>query len=962
MPNRQQYYLICVGTVFLAACPCSCYFAQPLAKPSLPPVIEENLGQADPAYRYYASRSGLSALFDDKGLTIDVRGEAVRLELEGDSRPAAGRRAKPEDERLTRVNYFVGQDASRWIRNVRTFGRVRYSGVYLGIDMVFHGSVAEGREIEQDFEVAAGADPRRIRMRFAGARQVEAAESGDLLIRTATQTISWKKPSVYQMVSRRRVPVEARYRVQEDNSVGFELGRYDGSKPMVIDPVIAFATYTGSAGNDGPGRVATDAQGNVYIAGSTNDPTFPVSPGGFTRNTPGAYNLNATVTKMNASGTQAMFTTHFGGSVSTFGSGIAVDSAGNIYLCGGTTSPDFPVTPGAIGQSSRQGDEMGGFVAKLNASGNQLLYGTYLDGSRIDFATSIIVDTQGNAYVAGVTNSNNFPATPDSFQPSFRASGTSPGFDGFITKLNPQATRLVYSTFLGGSGNDIIWGLALDSDGSVYAAGNTSSTNFPVTARAARGTYSGGSGRNDWYYTAGDGFAAKLSADGSTLRYATYIGGRQDDAAMSIAIDPQGNAYVGGSTLSTDFPVTNGAWQTAYRGSGGENTNPSGDGFVTKINPDGTAFLYSTLAGGTRDDRIWSLSVEPSTGAVWAAGHTLSRDFPVTADAAQKTYAGDRAGEAVSLGDAFILRLNPAGSGATYATYHGGAGNDVAVGLTIARDGSVVVAGVTSSANLPVTPGVYQNRGRGGDTQGSPVLDTFLLRLNEPPAAPVVSVSSVVNEASGNGGAVSPGLRVRITGQNLVIDKQTTQVLFGGLQAVVFSATTDTIVAAVPYAIAPQGDAPVTSLVVDAGGNRSQPVTIPVASVFPGIYAATVANEDGSLNSADTPAAAGSLVSFVATGEGQTDPPGEDGKVADGDALPVPVTPVVVAVGDQGVEVVSAQAVAGEPAGKIRVTVRIPGDLPAGEYALVLLMGDAQSQGGVRVVVSDPAQSPRPLH
>jgi uncharacterized protein (TIGR03437 family) len=944
---------------------------------SAPGYVEENRGQAPAEFAYYSKR----ALFSNEGLVVSTpkgdRKIAVRL--------AGAQKSKAQGEvRLaTRVNYFVGQDQSKWITDIPTFGRVRYREVYPGIAALYYPSESF---LEQDFEVAPGADPSVIRMRFDGADGVHVNSEGAIEIAAGGERIEWKAPVVYQEDRGSRHTVRAKYRPTSDGSIGFEVGEYDRSRKLVIDPVITFSTYIGRSASDIAGRTAVDSQGNVYVAGATFDPSFPVVAG----TTPAPSDAgtgNAVMVKMNASGTQALTVTHFGGSNPDMAHAVALDAAGNIYLAGYTESPDFPTTASALRTTTTAADKISCFVTKFNPAANRILYSTYLGGSSRDQCFAIAVDPAGAVYAAGVTESRDFPATPDTFQPNFRASSSTPGFDGFITKLNPTGTALVYSTFLGGAGHEYLMGLAVDAEGNAYVTGSTTSTNFPVTQGALQSTYGGASPILEEIPTLflfdmiyGDAFVAKINKDASALVYSTYLGGRQDDVGYDIAVDSKGNAYVVGMTRSTDFLTTPGTLQTVFKGSGGETVRKAGDGFVTKLDPSGKTAVYSTYLGGSQDDRTTAIAVD-AAGNAWVTGHTVSTDFPTTSDARQKTNGGFAPSETLVLGDAYITQLDATGSKILYSTYHGGSGNDAGYDITVAADGGVIVSGATGSKNLFTTPGVFQTAGGTGDPQFAPFNDFFLVRVGEPPAAPKVSISSVVHEASGAGGAVvSPGLIVAINGENLSANSATaepvdgwlpdavgeTRVWFGETAARLISISPARIVAIVPYGVAGSGSVKVS--VEASKGLKSEAVTLAVVAATPGVYSldgsgsgqVLAVNEDGSANDAEHPAVPGSMVKITIGGAGQTDPQGEDGRIVTSDWMPLPMSGVVAAIGDQGAEVVEVHSVEGQPLGRFAVMLRIPADAPgAGAYPVRVKVGESEwSQEGVVIQVGNAPAGP----
>jgi len=455
------------------------------------------------------------------------------------------------------------------------------------------------------------------------------------------------------------------------------------------------------------------------------------------------------------------YSTYLGGNGQDVGFGIAVDSSGNAYVTGQTFSNNFPITPGAF-QTSPGPLGNGGsvFVTKLNPMGSALIYSTYLGGFGFQEGLGIAVDAAGNAYVAGRTNSLNFPTTPGAFQPNFGGCPELTCFENaFVTKLNPTGSALVYSTYLGGTKNDEATGIALDAAGNAYVTGRTDSSDFPTSPGAYQTTFSG------VLSVYGDAFVVKLDPTGSALIYSTFLGGSGDDIAYGIALDSSGNAYVVGATASTDFPTTPGAFQTTF--GGGET-----DAFVTKVNPLGSALVYSTYLGGSDRDEGYGIAVDglPSPNA-YLTGATRSTDFPVIPGAIQPAFAGGTGF------DVFVTKLDPTGSALIYSTYLGGP--DVDYGKAIAVDAlpnpNAYVTGTTASTTFPTTPGAFQTS-FGGGPPGSPY-DAFVAQVTEAtvPGGPFttrVTGGGTINVAGGIGNF------------HFIVQRQTDGTLSGRLQYV----------------------------------------------------------------------------------------------------------------------------------------------------------------------------------
>jgi hypothetical protein len=600
------------------------------------------------------------------------------------SRPRINGRA----ELPGKTNYFIGNDPTKWRTNVPTYAKVEYENLYPGIDLVYYGNQ---RQLEYDFIVRPGADPKKIVLELRGADKLDIDPYGDLVLNTAVGAIHQRKPLIYQEVDGVRREIPGSYVLTGTRQVGFQVAAYDSTRLLIIDPVLFYSTYLGGSANDSGHGIAVDGAGNAYVAGATNSSNFPTTGGAFQTALHGVE--NAFVTKLNPTGSALVYSTYFGGSGDgTNPLSIAVDSSGNAYVTGITFDADFPTTPGAFqttfgGSGTCCGSASGdAFVTKLNPTGSGLVYSTYLGGNRGDNGNGIAVDGAGNAYVAGQTSSTNFPTTAGAFQTTF-SGGT---WDAFVTKLNPLGSGLVYSTYLGGGGDDLGFSIALDSAGNAYVTGETSSTNFPVTPGVFQTSLAGGF----------DAFVTKLNPLGSGLAYSTYFGGSGNDLGRGIALDGAGNAYVTGYISSTNFPTTAGAFQTMFGGG-------ALDAFVTKLNPLGTGLLYSTYLGGSGDDFGQGVAVDTS-GNVYVTGFTGSTNFP-TANPVQATFGGGTF-------DAFVTAVNPLGTGLVYSTYLGGSDTDF--GFSVALDSllnpNVYVTGQTGSTNFPITTGAFQTVLGGG--------------------------------------------------------------------------------------------------------------------------------------------------------------------------------------------------------------------------------------------------------
>jgi len=534
-------------------------------------------------------------------------GTIVRMELAGAN---AAPRVAGAEELPGKTNYFIGNDPAKWRTNVPTYSKVQYEGVYPGVDLVYYGN--QGR-LEYDFVVAPGVDPNEIRLKFYGAGKLRLDKKGDLLLGAEGEEVRFEKPLVYQELAGEQKTVESSYVLASTNRIGFQLGEYDHSQPLVIDPVLSYSTYLGGSASDSGQGIAVDGSGNAYVTGSTSSANFPAASA---LQSTLAGTVNAFVTKINASGSALVYSTYLGGGNQDFSYGIAVDGSGNAYVTGSTSSTNFP-TANAL-QSTIRGST-NAFVTEINAGASALVYSTYLGGNASDAGRGIAVDASGNAYVTGDTTSSNFP-TADALQPTLAGSE-----NAFVTKLNPSGSALVYSTYLGGNSVDQGFGIALDTMGDAYITGLTYSPNFP-TANALQPK----GGVSEDY---DDAFVTKLNPSGSAFVYSTYLGGHTFDGGMGIAVDTSGNAYVTGYTSSVDFPTTPDALQSIL--SNPTNAAYSLNSFVTELNPIGSALVYSTYFGVSQGQGI---AVDAS-GNVYFTGSAGS--IP-TANALQSTNAGSQ--------------------------------------------------------------------------------------------------------------------------------------------------------------------------------------------------------------------------------------------------------------------------------------------------------------------------------
>jgi hypothetical protein len=720
-----------------------------------------------------------------------------------------------------KANYFIGNDPKKWRTNVPTYARVKFRNVYPGIDLVCYGN--QNGQLEYDFVVAPGADPSRILLSIDAARQVGSRQkavgsgqltidsNGDLIIPIDGGEARFRKPVVYQEQTRGEDPtrkskletrnsgfssgrstignrqfLDGRFVLTASNQIRFAVGPYDHTWPLVIDPVLVYSTYLGGSGSpisaDHGYGIAVDSFGYAYVTGCTGSADFPtVNP---LQPTNKAYpNCNVFVAKLDPTGSALVYSTYLGGSgfsedgvnAGDIGHGIAVDSSGNAYVTGYTTSVDFPT----VNPFQASGGPTKAFVTKLDAAGSALVYSTYLGGSRVDDGWGIAIDSSGSAYVTGATSSPDFPTVNPIQATCGGAAGCGGGaeylYDAFVTKFNAAGSALVYSTFLGGSNFDDGYAIAVDSSGNAYVAGSTLSNDFP-TANPLQPTCGGGCQE-------GNAFVAKLNPAGSALLYSTYLGGSSynpnfqvengNDGATGIAVDSSGNAYVTGATIQTDFPAVNPIQAT--------NHSSQENAFVTKFNAAGSALVYSTYLGGSGIDEASGIAVD-SSGNAYVVGTANSADFP-TANPVQATLRADY--------NAFVAELNPAGSALVYSTYLGGSGYPGDFGQSIAVDsaGAAYVTGMTTSRDFPTASPLQAALHTGNG-------NAFVTKISGSGLAPFVSCSPTgLTFGAQNVGATSAAQTVTVT--NIGTASLTvSSVAVGGADASDFATSADTCAAA----------------------------------------------------------------------------------------------------------------------------------------------------------------------
>ena len=652
--------------------------------------FEPNMGQVSQPARFVARMPGYTVALNQDASAVYVLNsksgvpEAIRMSL-------IGRRPSPElsgEGALTSLTRFYRGEQTAAAVEIPNYSSVSYHGVYPGIDLLWR---FRGDRLEYEFRLAAGADANALRICFAGEKGIAIELNGDLLVTTASGQLRYHHPVAWQEIGGRRAPIRVAFRLQS-GVVGFTVGPYDKKQPFKIDPVLQYSTYLGGSGFDAAYAVTTDPAGNVYTTGQTASFDFPSSGAGTgVRTTRAVF-----VTKMSADASHVLFTTILASTGNDCGQGLALDGAGNIWVTGIAGSSGFPTTTNALHSASNGGQDA--FVAKLDPSG-RLSYATYLGGSGTDAAMGIAVDQTG-VYVAGYTASTNFPITQGAPQTTFQGGF----FDAFLLKLNLAGSGLLYSTYSGGSGNDTVAAIAVDGKGDACIAGQTASSSLPLS-NAIQSNYGGN----------GDILLGCLNPAGTAWNLLTYLGGSGPDAATAIALDSSGNIYLTGTTYSPNFPVSSGAYQAAPQG--------DYDAFAVKLNPTGTAIVFSTLLGGSGSDSGTAIAVGAS-GAVWVAGYTTSVNFPASLSPGFAGYY-----------DGFITELSSDGTSLPFASYLGGSGDDRCLAMALSDSIGPIIVGMTGSVDFPTTDGVAQS--------SSPTpYNAFVSRVTLNPAAVSVAPSS----------------------------------------------------------------------------------------------------------------------------------------------------------------------------------------------------------------------------
>ena len=704
----------------------------------VPLAFEPNLGQANPEAKFLARGAGYELFLTPKESVFvlntgekksDTAKQKSGLRPGTSSHGAAVLRMRllganknvvltSQNELPGKSNYLSGNNPENWHTNVSNYRSVREQGAFPGIDLIYYGTQGQ---LEYDFVVAPGADPGVIRFAVEGASKLSTSSDGDLLVGIAGGAVRFHKPSAYQKDGSAKTTVAANYVLEGKDRVAFKLGNYDSRRELVIDPILSYSTYLGGSNIDGANAIAVAPDRTAFIAGGTFSTDFPTAgthPLQPNHGGPDDFSKDAFVAKLSADGQTVLYATYLGGKNQDFANGIAVDNVGDAYVVGTTLSPDFPVTPGSMdvecggdgkcGASWNPGGLIveNGFISKLNPAGSALIYSAFIGVYENVEALAVAVDADQNAYVTGHTSDNitptvvitppnqpppPFPITPGAFQPAF-GGGTN---DAFVMKVSATGLSILYSSYLGGSDEDSAHGIAVDALHNIYVTGLTYSIDLPL----AGGLQASGG--------AGDAFVSKISSTGS-LMFSTYLGGAGLDQGNGIAVDSIGDTYVTGGTDSTGL-ATSGVLQTTMAG--------QGDAFIAKYSTSlpAPALVYFTYLGGSKADSGAGIAVD-SSGNAYVTGSTVSTDFATTTDAFQRTYGGGNA-------DAFITKVDAAGATILYSSYLGGTNTESGNAIAIDSNSppAAYVAGQTCSPDFPLSNPAHATPGGNCDAFASKI-------------------------------------------------------------------------------------------------------------------------------------------------------------------------------------------------------------------------------------------------
>jgi hypothetical protein len=706
-----------------------------------------------------------------------TKSSAIQMRFVG-ANPSA--QIRGDAELPGKINYLVGNNPAQWRSGISIFGKVGVDEIYPGISLLYYGNQ---QRLEYDFTLAPGANPNAIQIRFDGANKISVNAQGELVLTLSDGEIRQPKPVIYQMAGGESKTILGGYKILDAHTVSFFVGKYDSALPLVIDPILSYSTYFGGTLGQAALAVAVNTNdGSIYIAGQTLSKQFYTN--GTTFATSGAFQTNfaggkqagdAFVAKFDNTGQSLLYLTYLGGSGDDAAYSLAVDGAGNAYIAGATDSTNFPTTTNAVYPTINGvlDKDFGtyladAFVAELNPSGSNLIYSTYLGGGAPDAANGIAVDSSGNAYVTGFTYSTNFPTT-NAIQNHLACTNSEfYNANAFVTEIAAGGKNLVFSTYLGGTNFDQGQGIAVDGAGYVYVTGYTASTNFPTwnvpTNLPSGHLLNGSTNKNnsgfdafvakfppfsDWIYSASN---QVYSVSNLANSYSTYLGGTNNDIGRSIACDAAGDAFVTGWTTSTNFPdtTTNVPGLFSFVATNTTSTFAT-NAFLTEINPSGGALVYSALFGGKASDIGNGVAVD-AAGNAFVVGSTTSTNFPTTNTVGflRSTNSSAKSGS-----DVFVIAFNTNATALLYSAYLGGKSDDSGYGIALDAMDNAYIVGSTASTNFP-TADPFQSSRNGTN-------DAFVAEIVFTPVPPEITTQpQPTNQAVAVGTNVT--FNVTITG------------------------------------------------------------------------------------------------------------------------------------------------------------------------------------------------------
>ncbi len=677
----------------------------------------KNEGQADKGVSFYASTLCGTAFVTRKSEIVYSLGEikenatneyktiALKETLVNANAPSV----RGEDLSETKINILLGDDSSQWKKNISTYNTISLGEPYEGIEVKLK---AYGNNVEKLFYISSKGDVKDIKIKISGADTLTLGRGGELLANTSLGTIAFTKPIAYQEINGKRTYVEVKYTVNKD-IYAFDVGNYDKTIPLVIDPLLA-STFVGGSDSDYGYDVVLDTSNNVYIAGYTNSFSYPTTTGVYQTAKSGGYDVF--VSKFNSDFSALFASTFIGGSSTDRAYALALDSSGNVYIAGFTNSTNYP-TINAY-QVANNGN-YDAFISKLSNDLSTLLSSTYIGSSSYDYAYGIALDSLDNVYITGYTNSINYPTTVDVCQTVH-----SGGYDAFVSKFNNDLSVLSSSTFIGGSGSDNVFKIALNSSGNLYITGYTDSSDYPITTNAYQSERKGLT----------DVFVSQLTNDLKVLSSSTYVGGSNNDRAYAFAFDSSGNVYITGETYSSDYPITIDTYQSGNNG--------GYDAFVSKLSDNLSTLLASTFVGGSNYDYAYGIALN-SENNVYITGKTLSANYPTTDMAYETEFNGSS--------DVFVSKFNSDLSVLSASTFIGGTNDEEARAIIIDSSDNIYATGFTNSSDYPTISGAYQINNSG-------TYDTFVCKFNSDLAADTYTINSTAD----SNGTISPSGNITV--------------------------------------------------------------------------------------------------------------------------------------------------------------------------------------------------------